>query len=102
MLRYSTVLIIILVGSLFLQARLFDQEKKYPDSTVIPKDQLKKDQSNFSDELNSTQISNKGNLQYIEFYHLGSESIKLSPISSFADNSLLKYSDIEQQAVSNN
>ncbi len=92
-LRYSTVVILIVIGTLFLQVRLFDQNEKFPDSATIPKKQINTDQSDFSDKIEPVRISKVKNLPNIKIYHLSDDSLKFSSINSFVENSPLKLPD---------
>jgi hypothetical protein len=92
--RYPTIMILLAAGILFLQTGFFNP--KFGDSDYSRRNLENKTKNGGADSLREIHISSPvdhKNLPYINSHQLGHQSLTFSPINTFADIIVEKYTD---------
>jgi hypothetical protein len=92
--RYATMLIILIAGILFLQSGFFSLENENPEALKnIPEKGLDNRQVILQERIRQSAPDKKQTFHFIRSHRLGHESLNFSPIESFSDQIIDKYTD---------
>lgn len=100
--RYTTIVVLLAVGLLFLQMSIFNPEYGNPED-LSGKDEKKVENQNIESfkRINNYTIPDSRGLQFVKSHLLGHQSLTLSPINSFTDIVVEKYADYTTKKSNN-